>query len=214
MSQIPESELILNHDGSVYHLNLHPYEIAPIIINVGDPDRVSMVSNYFDKVDVKKQKREFVTHTGIYKGKAMSVISTGIGTDNIDIVYNELDALVNTSPSTSVKTPRMVWWDRTSSELSRLWGSILSLVKPGRPFLCFSSTVQKPKRPPVTRTANLPSKPSAKRRAVGIHRPPQALGRPPFPAGATSTVLTTNARIRTTAHRPCVSAAGTGRLTI
>ena len=95
MSQIPESELILNHDGSVYHLNLHPYEIAPIIINVGDPDRVSMVSNYFDKIDVKKQKREFVTHTGTYKGKAMSVISTGIGTDNIDIVYNELDALVN-----------------------------------------------------------------------------------------------------------------------
>jgi len=95
MLQIPESELILNHDGSVYHLNLHPHEIAPIIINVGDPDRVSMVSNYFDKVDVKKQKREFVTHSGTYKGKFISVISTGIGTDNIDIVYNELDALVN-----------------------------------------------------------------------------------------------------------------------
>jgi uridine phosphorylase len=95
MSQIPESELILNHDGSVYHLNLHPHEIAPIIINVGDPDRVSMVSNYFENIEVKKQKREFVTHTGTYKGKRMSVISTGIGTDNIDIVYNELDALVN-----------------------------------------------------------------------------------------------------------------------
>jgi uridine phosphorylase len=95
MSQIPESELILNHDGSVYHLNLHPHEIAPVIINVGDPDRVAMVSNYFDSVEVRKQKREFVTHTGIYKGKRMSVISTGIGTDNIDIVYNELDALVN-----------------------------------------------------------------------------------------------------------------------
>ncbi|MBK7964507.1 MAG: nucleoside phosphorylase [Bacteroidetes bacterium] len=95
MSQIPESELILNHDGSVYHLNLHPYEIAPVIINVGDPDRVSMVSNYFEKIEIKKQKREFVTHTGTYKGKRMSVISTGIGTDNIDIVYNELDALVN-----------------------------------------------------------------------------------------------------------------------
>ena len=95
MSQIPESELILNHDGSVYHLNLHPHEIAPIIINVGDPDRVSMVSNYFENIEVKKQKREFVTHTGTFKGKRMSVISTGIGTDNIDIVYNELDALVN-----------------------------------------------------------------------------------------------------------------------
>lgn len=95
MSQIPESELILNHDGSVYHLNLHPHEIASIIINVGDPDRVSMVSSYFEIIEVKKQKREFVTHTGLYKGKRMSVISTGIGTDNIDIVYNELDALVN-----------------------------------------------------------------------------------------------------------------------
>lgn len=95
MSQIPESELILNHDGSVYHLNLHPHEIAPIIINVGDPDRVSMVSNYFENIEIKKQKREFVTHTGTYNGKRMCVISTGIGTDNIDIVYNELDALVN-----------------------------------------------------------------------------------------------------------------------
>lgn len=95
MSQILESELILNHDGSVYHLNLHPHEIAPIIINVGDPDRVTMVSNYFDNIELKKQKREFVTHTGTFKGKRMSVISTGIGTDNIDIVYNELDALVN-----------------------------------------------------------------------------------------------------------------------
>lgn len=95
MSQIPESELILNHDRSVYHLNLHPHEIAPIIINVGDPDRVSMVSNYFEKIAFKKQKREFITHSGYYKGKFLSVISTGIGTDNIDIVYNELDALVN-----------------------------------------------------------------------------------------------------------------------
>lgn len=95
MSQIPESELILNKDGSVYHLNLLPEELAPIVINVGDPDRVAMVSAYFDHVEVKKQKREFITHTGVYKGKRISVISTGIGTDNIDIVYNELDALVN-----------------------------------------------------------------------------------------------------------------------
>ena len=95
MSQIPASELILNSDGSVYHLNLLPEHLAPIVITVGDPDRVSMVSAYFDSVEIKKQKREFVTHTGMYKGKRMTVLSTGIGTDNVDIVYNELDALVN-----------------------------------------------------------------------------------------------------------------------
>ena len=95
MQQIGESELILNSDGSVYHLNLLPHEISDKIINVGDPDRVSMVSNFFDKIELKKQKREFVTHTGFYKGKRITVLSTGIGTDNIDIVYNELDALVN-----------------------------------------------------------------------------------------------------------------------
>lgn len=95
MKQIPESELILNSDGSIYHLNLHPHEISDTIINVGDPDRVNAVSKFFDKIEFKKQKREFVTHTGYYKGKRITVISTGIGTDNIDIVYNELDALVN-----------------------------------------------------------------------------------------------------------------------
>jgi uridine phosphorylase len=95
MNKIPESELILNDDGSVYHLNLHPHEVADTIINVGDPDRVKMVSKFFKKIEIKKQKREFITHTGFYKGKRMTVISTGIGTDNIDIVYNELDALFN-----------------------------------------------------------------------------------------------------------------------
>ncbi len=95
MTHIPESELILNKDGSVYHLNLLPEEISDIIINVGDPDRVQMVSNYFETIEVRKQKREFVTHTGVYKGRRITVLSTGIGTDNIDIVYNELDALVN-----------------------------------------------------------------------------------------------------------------------
>ena len=95
MDKIPESELILNSDLSVYHLNLHPHEIADTVINVGDPDRVAMVSAFFQKVELKKQKREFVTHTGTYKGKRITVISTGIGTDNIDIAYNELDALVN-----------------------------------------------------------------------------------------------------------------------
>src|SRR6185369_1831237 len=95
MNKIAESELILNDDNSVYHLNLQPEEIADTVINVGDPDRVGMVSKFFDHVELKKQKREFVTHTGSYKGKRITVISTGIGTDNIDIVYNELDALVN-----------------------------------------------------------------------------------------------------------------------
>jgi len=95
MTPIPESELILNKDGSVYHLNLLPDDISDIIINVGDPDRVQMVSNYFDTIEIRKQKREFVTHTGHYKGRRITVLSTGIGTDNVDIVYNELDALVN-----------------------------------------------------------------------------------------------------------------------
>lgn len=95
MNKIPESELILNSDKSVYHLNLHPHEISDTIINVGDPDRVALVSRFFNSIEVKKQKREFITHTGVYKGKRITVLSTGIGTDNIDIVYNELDALVN-----------------------------------------------------------------------------------------------------------------------
>ena len=92
---IKESELILNPDGSVYHLNLRPEHIANTIITVGDPDRVDGVTQYFDSVDFKTRKREFHTQTGTYKGKRLSVVSTGIGTDNIDIVFNELDALVN-----------------------------------------------------------------------------------------------------------------------
>lgn len=102
MKQIPESELILNKDGSVYHLNLLPEDVSNIIINVGDPDRVTMVSSYFDSIELKKHKREFITHTGRYKGKRITVISTGIGTDNIDIVYNELDALVNIDLETRI----------------------------------------------------------------------------------------------------------------
>ena len=72
MKQIPESELILNPDGSVYHLNLHPEELADTVINVGDPDRVAKVSSFFDTIEVRKQKREFVTHTGTYRGKPVS----------------------------------------------------------------------------------------------------------------------------------------------
>ncbi|MCW5919127.1 MAG: nucleoside phosphorylase [Bacteroidetes bacterium] len=107
MNQIPESELILNPDGSVYHLNLLPEDISDVVINVGDPDRVSKVSSFFDSIEVKKQKREFVTHTGHYKGRRISVISTGIGTDNIDIVYNELDALVNIDLKTRPVKPSL-----------------------------------------------------------------------------------------------------------
>ncbi len=79
MNNIPPSELILNPDTSVYHLNLHPEELAGTVINVGDPDRVALVSAFFDTVEIRKQKREFITHTGTYKGKRITVLSTGIG---------------------------------------------------------------------------------------------------------------------------------------
>jgi uridine phosphorylase len=92
---IASSELILNPDGSIYHLNLKPEHISDIIITVGDPDRVSKVTSYFDNIIFETKKREFKTQTGFYKGKKMTVMSTGIGIDNIDIVLNELDALVN-----------------------------------------------------------------------------------------------------------------------
>ncbi len=95
MSKIPESELIINPDGSIFHLHLHPEDIGSTILLVGDQGRVEMVSNYFDKIELKKQNREFVTHTGTFNGKRISAISTGIGTDNLDIVVNELDAMVN-----------------------------------------------------------------------------------------------------------------------
>ena len=92
---IQASELILTSEGKIYHLNLAPSELAPTVITVGDPGRVEMVSKYFDTIETTAQHREFKTHTGTYKGKRISVISTGIGPDNIDIVFNELDALVN-----------------------------------------------------------------------------------------------------------------------
>lgn len=93
--KISESDLIINPDGSIYHLNLLPGDIAQTVITVGDPDRVGEVSKYFDKIELKKGKREFITHTGYVGKKRVTVLSTGIGTDNIDIVFNELDALVN-----------------------------------------------------------------------------------------------------------------------
>ena len=92
---IASSELILNPDGSVYHLNLLPEHIAEDVIFVGDQDRVEKISQHFDSIEFSTQKREFKTQTGLYKGKRITVISTGIGPDNIDIVMNELDALVN-----------------------------------------------------------------------------------------------------------------------
>jgi uridine phosphorylase len=92
---IKSSELILNPDGSIYHINLRPEHIAQDIIFVGDQNRVEKITQYFDSIEYSTQKREFKTQTGMYKGKRMSVMSTGIGPDNIDIVVNELDALVN-----------------------------------------------------------------------------------------------------------------------
>ena len=87
------SELILNNDGSVYHLKLHPEDIADTIIVVGDPNRVPLISKHFDKISITKSNREFITHTGYIGKKHVSVMSTGIGVDNIDIVFNELDIL-------------------------------------------------------------------------------------------------------------------------
>ena len=95
MNKIAPSELILNPDGSVYHLNLKPENCATNIIFVGDQNRVPKVSEHFESIEFETQKREFRTITGTYKGTRMSVISTGIGPDNIDIVMNELDALFN-----------------------------------------------------------------------------------------------------------------------
>ena len=93
MDELIGSELILNNDGSVYHLKLHPEDIADTIFVVGDQNRVPLISKYFDKISVIKSNREFITHTGYIGKKHVSVISTGIGVDNIDIVFNELDIL-------------------------------------------------------------------------------------------------------------------------
>ena len=95
MEKIGASELIINSDGSVFHLHLKPEELADTVILVGDPGRVELVSSFFDRVEVRKASREFVSATGTYKGTRMTVLSTGIGCDNLDIVMTELDALVN-----------------------------------------------------------------------------------------------------------------------
>ena len=95
MNKIGDTELIINDENRIYHLNLKKNEIADNIILVADPSRVSQVSSKFEKIEYKIEHREFITHTGFFNNKRISVISSGIGTDNIDIVVNELDALVN-----------------------------------------------------------------------------------------------------------------------
>lgn len=95
MERIRDTDLILNADGSVYHLGLLPEQLADTILAVGDPDRVAKVSQHFDTVEFKVQRREFVTHTGTFRGKRLSVISTGIGPDNVEIFFHEIDSLVN-----------------------------------------------------------------------------------------------------------------------
>lgn len=95
MHKLSEADLVINPDGSIYHLNLLPEDIADTVITVGDPDRIAAITKHFDRIELKKGKREFLTQTGYLGQKRITVISTGIGTDNIDIVMNELDALVN-----------------------------------------------------------------------------------------------------------------------
>ena len=92
---IPASQLVLNNEGTIYHLNLHPDQLADNVIMVGDPGRVDMIASFFDKIEVERQNRELVTRTGWFNGKRITVLSTGMGTDNLDIVMNELDALAN-----------------------------------------------------------------------------------------------------------------------
>lgn len=105
MAQIEESELIINNRGAVYHLDLKPGELADTLILVGDPDRVKVVSKYFDKIEFTTQHREFITHTGYIGKKRLSVISTGIGPDNVDIAMNEIDAVANIDlPSRTIKS--------------------------------------------------------------------------------------------------------------
>ncbi len=105
MSQFPETELILTADKRVYHINLKAEDIADDVIVVGDQHRVAQISKLFSKIEFKTEHREFVTHTGIFNGKRVTVLSTGIGTDNIDIVMNELDAAVNINLETRELNP-------------------------------------------------------------------------------------------------------------
>ena len=107
MHRIEESELIINKRGAIYHVDLRPEEMANTIITVGDPGRVKEISKYFDKIEVQQEHREFVSHTGYIGKKRLSVVSTGIGPDNIDIVLNELDALANIDFETRTVKPNL-----------------------------------------------------------------------------------------------------------
>ncbi|HEY9487905.1 MAG TPA: nucleoside phosphorylase [Chryseosolibacter sp.] len=95
MAKVSETDLALNRDGSVYHLALFPKHIADTVLTVGDPSRVNMISQHFDSIEFEMNRREFITQVGTYKGKRLTVISTGIGTDNVEIFFTEIDALVN-----------------------------------------------------------------------------------------------------------------------
>ncbi|PZP41425.1 MAG: phosphorylase [Pseudopedobacter saltans] len=114
-SRIAESELIINDRGAVYHLDIKPEELADTVITVGDPGRVSLISQHFDSIEFKNEHREFVSHTGYIGKKRLTVLSSGIGPDNIDIVMNELDALVNIDFST-----REIKQDLTSLQIVRI----------------------------------------------------------------------------------------------
>lgn len=128
MAPIAESELILNPDGSVYHLHLKPENIADTIIVVGDPGRVKEISKYFDKIDFSVQNRELFTHTGSIGSKRLTVLSTGMGTDNLDIVINELDAAVNVD--LNKREPKA---EHTKLNIIRLGtaGALQADIKPG-----------------------------------------------------------------------------------
>lgn len=115
MRQIPDSELIIDREGRVYHLHLRPEDIGHTVLTVGDPSRVTRISRHFDRIDYRGEKREFVTHTGWYKDRRITVLSTGIGPDNIDIALNELDALVNIDLET-----RMVKEEHTALNVIRV----------------------------------------------------------------------------------------------
>ncbi len=107
MNRIAESELIINNRGAVYHLDLRPEELASTVITVGDPDRVKEVSKHFDSIEVKAHHREFISHTGYVGKKRLTVLSSGIGPDNIDIIMNELDALANINFETRQINPKL-----------------------------------------------------------------------------------------------------------
>ena len=132
MNPISRTDLILNPDGSIYHLHLLPGDIADQIILVGDPGRVKQVSSHFDHVELIKSNREFVTHTGSFRGKRITVLSTGIGTDNIDIVLNELDALVNVNLET-----RTIKSEHRSLKLIRIGtsGALHADIAPGEQII-------------------------------------------------------------------------------